>query len=143
MERWRSAARALAKAIMYAIRALVAVGGGVPGTAASATLPDGRAYELVSPPEKDGADILVDRMRRRAASDGSKVAFASLGAFGNAIGTGVATDYLSVRGSDPDPASNGWATHAITPAQDTRRHVTHAAAHTVSHVGVELLRRAK
>jgi hypothetical protein len=118
MERWRSAARVLANAMVCGVCALVAMGGGVPATAAAATLPDGRAYELVSSPDKNGADILVDSMRTRAASDGSAIAFPSLGVFGDAVGTGVATDYLSVRGSDPDPGTNGWATHAITPPQN-------------------------
>jgi hypothetical protein len=118
MERWRSAARALAKAMVCSACALVGVGGGVPGTAVAVGLPDGRAYELVSPPDKNGADVLVDSLRTRAASDGSAVAFPSLGVFGDAVGTGVATDYVSVRGSDPKPGTNGWVTHAITPPQD-------------------------
>jgi hypothetical protein len=116
MQRWRSATRAFAKAVVCGLCALVAVGGGVPGTAVAVGLPDGRAYELVSPPDKNGADILVDSLRTRAASDGSAVAFPSLGAFGDAVGTGVATDYVSVRSSDP--GTNGWSTHAITPPQD-------------------------
>jgi hypothetical protein len=118
MERWRSAARALAKAMVCGACALVVTGGGAPASAAAATLPDGRAYELVSPSDKNGADIIADSMRTRAASDGSAVAFPSLGAFGDAVGTGVATDYVSIRASDPDPGTSGWATHAITPAQD-------------------------
>jgi hypothetical protein len=75
-------------------------------------LPDCRAYEMVSPPDKNGADIMADTGRTRIALDGSAASFPSLVAFGDAIGTNVATDYLSVRGAD------GWATHAITPRQD-------------------------
>jgi hypothetical protein len=117
MERWRLAARALAKTMAWSMCALVAVGSGGLASAGATTLPDGRAYELVSPPGKNGADILVDSVRTRAASDGRSVAFASLGAFGDAIGTGIGIDYLSVRSSEADPGTNGWTTHAITPAQ--------------------------
>ena len=75
-------------------------------------LPDHRAWELVSPPEKNGADVLPDSGRTRAASDGSAVGFASLTGFGDVRGTGITVEYLSVR--DAKPGTNGWATHAIT-----------------------------
>lgn len=87
-------------------------------TAAATTLPDGRAYELVSPPQKNGADVMADSGRTRAAADGSAISFPSLGGFGDALGTGIATEYLAERSSEPAPGTNGWSTHAITPAQD-------------------------
>jgi hypothetical protein len=87
--------------------------------APAASLPDGRAYELVSPfSNKNGADVIADPQRTRAAVDGRAVSFASLTAFAGALGTGVATDYVSVRSDDPNPGTNGWSTHAITPRQD-------------------------
>jgi hypothetical protein len=52
------------------------------------------------------------------AEDGGAAMFSSLTAFGDAVGTGVATDYMSIRGTDPAPGTNGWATHAITPPQE-------------------------
>jgi hypothetical protein len=89
------------------------------GTAGAAALPDGRAYELVSPAaNKNGADVMPNSQRMRVASDGGAVAFPSLTAFGDVAGTGVSIDYMSVRSADPSPGTNGWATHAITPAQD-------------------------
>ena len=41
--------------------------------------------------------------------------FISLGAFADAMGTGVATDYMSERSAAP--GTSGWATHAIAPLQ--------------------------
>jgi hypothetical protein len=74
-------------------------------------LPECRAYEMVSPPEKNGGQIMIDSGRSDIAPDGGAARFASLQAFGDAIGTSVATDYVALRGS------GGWATHAITPDQ--------------------------
>jgi DNA-binding beta-propeller fold protein YncE len=74
-------------------------------------LPDQRGWEKVSPADKNGGDVLADSQRMRAAANGDAVSFASLVAFGDAIGTNVATDYVSVRGAD------GWSTHAVTPHQ--------------------------
>lgn len=87
---------------------------GRPGTG---FLPDCRAWEMVSPPDKNGNDVIVNTTRFRAAGDGSALSFSSLGAFGDAIGTAVATEYLSVRSAGSSPGNNGWATHAITPPQ--------------------------
>ena len=79
---------------------------GAPGVG---TLPDCRAYEMVSPPDKNGGDVMGNTTRTRAAADGDAVGFASLGGFGDAIGTGVSADYLSVRGAER------WQTHSIMP----------------------------
>jgi hypothetical protein len=80
-------------------------------------LPDNRAWELVSPPQKNGGAVLPTNSRTRAAADGSAVGFTSLVSFGDAIGTGTTVDYMATRSSDADPGDNGWATHAITPPQ--------------------------
>lgn len=86
---------------------------GAGSAAASGQPPDGRGYELVSPPEKGGADVMIHSDRTRAAVDGDAVVFPSFGAFGDARGTGVAVDYMSVR--QGLPGTSGWGTHAITP----------------------------
>ncbi len=59
--------------------------------------------------------MLIDPGRTRAAVAGDAVNFASLAAFGDVRGTGIATDYESVR--DGTPSTSGWTTHAITPPQ--------------------------
>jgi len=84
-------------------------------------LPDGRGYELVSPADKGGSDVIGDTSRTRVAAQESPalpaaVAFASLGAFADARGTGIATEYMAQR--DGRPGTSGWATHAITPYQE-------------------------
>jgi sugar lactone lactonase YvrE len=83
-------------------------------------LPDDRGWELVSPPDKNGGDVIGDSARTHAAADGSAVAFASLQGFADVHGTGVATEYLSQRSNNPAPDNNGWTTHAITPPQDSQ-----------------------
>ncbi len=82
---------------------------GIPG---SGFLPDGRAWEKVSPSDKNGGDIMGASARTRVATDGDAVNFASLSAFADATGSSVATEYMGIR-----DAANGWATHAITPPQ--------------------------
>ncbi len=77
----------------------------------SSYLPECRAFEQVSPPNKSGGDVMADSQRTRVASDGSAAAFTSLVASGGAVGGSVATEYESVRGP------GGWSTHAITPPQ--------------------------
>jgi hypothetical protein len=129
MRRWRSPRRACAKALMCGIAGLAACGTVAPASGAAA-LPDGRSYELVTPPaNKNGADVLVESGRVRTAADGSAIAFPSVTGFGDVAGTGIATDYMSVRSSDSDPGSNGWSTHGITPPQEplSARAITAAA----------------
>jgi Tol biopolymer transport system component len=78
-------------------------------------LPDNRAWEMVSPPDKHGANIAPAPDRVHAAADGEGVAFASLVPFGDARGTAFDTEYLAQR--DAAPETNGWVTHGITPQQ--------------------------
>jgi hypothetical protein len=76
----------------------------------STFLPDCRAYEQVSPVDKNGGDVMPYSPRTRAAADGEAVSFASLLGFGDVQGTGSAVEYMAAR-----DVGHGWATHAITP----------------------------
>jgi hypothetical protein len=79
----------------------------------SAGLPDCRAYEMVSPPDKNGADVTGNGPGITAAVDGNAVVFSSRGSFGDTLGSGLVgqTQYLARRGQ------GGWVTRGITPAQ--------------------------
>jgi hypothetical protein len=93
----------------------------VPAAAARAEPPPARAWELVSPSEKGGNDVIAETSRTHAAASAAPglptaVAFASLGGFADAIGGGIATEYLAQRTAQP--GTSGWSTHAITPPQE-------------------------
>jgi hypothetical protein len=82
--------------------------------------PPGRAWELVSPSEKGGNDVIAETSRTHASAGAAPglpaaVGFASLGGFADAIGGGIATEYLAQRTAQP--GTSGWTTHAITPPQ--------------------------
>ncbi|HSC21379.1 MAG TPA: hypothetical protein VLC07_06585, partial [Solirubrobacterales bacterium] len=74
-------------------------------------LPECRAYEKVSPDDKNGGDVVGDGSMVIAAVDGAGVAYSSRVGFGNAQGSGVVgqTQYLARRGA------SGWNTRAVTP----------------------------
>jgi hypothetical protein len=79
----------------------------------AAFLPDCRAFEMVSPTEKNGGDVSGVSSRTRAAVSGDAVQFVSMTGFGDVHGTDtIATEYLAER------SSGGWATHGIAPAQE-------------------------
>jgi hypothetical protein len=81
--------------------------------AAASTLPDGRAWEMVTPPDKGGAPIqalgqVLGGGDFQAAADGDSLTFSSTASFGAAQGAPPVSQYLSVRGA------NGWATANIS-----------------------------
>jgi hypothetical protein len=78
----------------------------------SALLPDCRAYEMVSPPDKNGGDVLSGEPDLFAAADsGERATYFSGTSFGavQGSGNGGMTQYLGVRGP------SGWQTHGVTP----------------------------
>jgi hypothetical protein len=88
-------------------------------TGPSANLPDCRAYEMVSPIDKNGGDIETAEQEagegshyssayRQASIHGGKITYSSATAFGDAIGGHWSNQYLSTRGE------GGWSTHSIS-----------------------------
>jgi Tol biopolymer transport system component len=86
-------------------------------TSNATNLPDGRGYELVSPPDKNGGDVMADSQRVRVAADGNAVSFPSLRGFSDVAGTAYATEYLAQRSQMASPGNSGWRVHGITPKQ--------------------------
>ncbi len=86
-----------------------------------------RAWEMASPPDKNGGDVIPHTTRTRAAADGSAVDFVSLIGFGDVHGGTVGTEYLARRTAAP--GTSGWQTHGITPTQNPVPLVTIAAGH--------------
>ena len=89
---------------------------------AAASLPDCRAYELVSPLDKGNNDVTapfeptfttLGAARARvdqATPDGGALAYAATRSFGDAVSAPLGSQYIARR----DPGS-GWATHALNP----------------------------
>lgn len=75
-------------------------------------LPDCRAYEMVSPLDKNGSDVTGNGKNVQASVSGERVSFTALSGFGDTGGSGLVgyTQYLSER-----EEGKGWVTHGVTP----------------------------
>jgi hypothetical protein len=88
-------------------------------TGASATLPDCRAYEMVSPVDKNGGDVgrspsdpTVEsgHLPVQSSVSGEQLAYASFVAFGDAVASPLfGSQYIATR------SAAGWSTHGVTP----------------------------
>jgi hypothetical protein len=83
------------------------------GAQSAEFLPDCRAYEMVSPPDKLGGNISDSVSKTRISTDGNAVQYVSSTGFGDAFGSaGIETEYMAERSAE------GWFTHALTPPQE-------------------------
>ncbi len=88
-------------------------------TGPAANLPDCRAYEMVSPAEKNGGDITTicnigcfRTALNQVSVDGEKITYSSYKAFGDAKGSLYSNQFVASRGP------NGWSTHGLSPAHN-------------------------
>jgi hypothetical protein len=82
---------------------------------ASAALPDCRAYEMVSPLDKNGADVSSGEIAvgfvasTKSSADGNRLSFGAVRSFSDPSAAPLTNQYLSARGPD------GWSTAALSP----------------------------
>lgn len=78
----------------------------------TSSLADCRAYEMVSPADKNGGNIAAEQSFTQSSSDGNAIKYASQTAFADAPGIQArGAEYVSRRDA------GGWSTHAINPPQ--------------------------
>jgi hypothetical protein len=77
-----------------------------------AQLPNCRAYEQVSPVEKNLSDAIGHTGLTQVSPNGERVTFGSVGPFPNIPGSSAFPTYLAVRAAD----GSGWITQGLLPA---------------------------
>ena len=91
-------------------------------TGVGAALPDCRAYEMVSPVDKAGSDIVSKTngtgfpvARNQSDLSGDKLTFTSERRFGDAVSQPIFPQYIASRSAE------GWETHGISPPRGVVR----------------------
>ncbi|HEX6601018.1 MAG TPA: hypothetical protein VF030_00115, partial [Solirubrobacterales bacterium] len=104
------------KRLALVLATLVAALGAWPAASLSVQLPEGRAYERVSPADKNNGDVGGPALQGgfatalgQSATDGESIGYASLASFADAQSADLFTHYISRR------TSTGWTTNAISP----------------------------
>ncbi len=107
--------------------------------ALSASLPDCRAYELVSPVDKNGGDVLsVDKRSFAASASGDRVEYVTRTPMGETTGSGAAgfSQYIASR------TVGGWTSKGILPTPAFNSPLQFEGAQTEADVFSEELDRA-
>jgi hypothetical protein len=78
----------------------------------SGELPDCRAYELVSPLDKKGGDVVGYLTNVRSSASGDRTTFGSFAGFADAPGVRYVVEYLGSRDG------RGWSAASLTPQQN-------------------------
>ncbi len=81
---------------------------------ASSRLPDCRAYEMVSPPDKNGGNISIGTVSQSQADEaGQRLTYTSVTSFGQAEGAFLTSQYLASR------EAGGWQSHSVQAPRNT------------------------
>lgn len=117
---WSSCACRPTAVIIAAIGMLLCGAGG----SASALLPDGRGWEMVSPLDKNGGDVRgIDGDNGggviQASVDGDRVTYVSLASFGEAQGASIGSQYVSDRETQP----GNWLARNISASMAAQTYV--------------------
>ena len=120
---WRTDARCLRPGLVSVLACLactlLVLGVGVGATSAAAEgLPDGRSYELVTPPNKNGAlisETAIHIAPTEVSEDGKRVIAPSIQCFAGAEGCNAHRGAVEGVPYEFTRSASGWVTHSLAP----------------------------